>query len=112
MSILAPMNGSTTIDTTFISLVTDFGFKRIFGSEKRKHLLIRFLNALLGDGITVTDVKFLQTEKLPEHMDGKRIIYDVSFLTPTSITMERNRHGWFRTGYGGDVWIHGHRRMA
>ncbi len=75
------MNGSTTIDTTFISLVTDFGFKRIFGSEKRKHLLIRFLNALLGDGITVTDVKFLQTEKLPEHMDGKRIIYDVSFHT-------------------------------
>ena len=75
------MGRSLHIDTTFISLVTDFGFKRIFGSAERKHLLIRFLNALLGEEITVTDVKFLQTEKQPEYIDGKRIIYDVSFHT-------------------------------
>lgn len=65
--------------TVFINLRTDFGFKRIFGSVKRKNLLIRFLNALLGDVITVTDVVYIPSEKMPDSMDGKRIIYDVCF---------------------------------
>ena len=34
---------------TFVNPFTDFGFKRIFGNEESKPLLISFLNDLLTD---------------------------------------------------------------
>ncbi len=34
------------IKETFMNLMTDFGFKRLFGTEKFKSVLIRFLNIL------------------------------------------------------------------
>ena len=63
--------------TTFINIQTDYGFKRIFGTPKNKRILIRFLNALLGEGVSVTDVVYHDKEMLPEDENGKRIIYDV-----------------------------------
>ncbi len=33
----------------YINLFTDFGFKKIFGEEPNKDLLINFLNELLRD---------------------------------------------------------------
>lgn len=67
-------------DTTeFINLRTDFGFKRIFGSEEGKYILIRFLSTLLENTITVADVTYIPKEHLPDRVDGKRIIYDVRF---------------------------------
>ena len=63
--------------TTFINIQTDYGFKRMFGTPKNKHILIRFLNALLGDAVSVTDVVYHDKEMLPRDEDGKRIIYDV-----------------------------------
>lgn len=63
--------------TTFINIQTDYGFKRIFGTPKNKRILIRFLNALLGNSISVTDVVYHDKEMLPEDENGKRIIYDV-----------------------------------
>ena len=39
--------------TKYIDLMTDFGFKRIFGEEANKDLLIDFLNSALNiDGET------------------------------------------------------------
>lgn len=64
-------------DGEFIILTTDFGFKRIFGSEKRKGLLIRFLNALFEGELVVEDVRFRDKEVLPLEGIHKRIIYDI-----------------------------------
>lgn len=48
---------------TFMNLMTDFGFKRLFGTEKFKHILIRFLNILFKeDGIQVGDVIYHDKE--------------------------------------------------
>ncbi|MDX2306434.1 MAG: PD-(D/E)XK nuclease family transposase, partial [Microscillaceae bacterium] len=33
----------------YINLFTDFGFKKLFGEEPNKDLLIAFLNELLGN---------------------------------------------------------------
>lgn len=63
--------------TTFFDIRTDFGFKKIFGSEKNKHLLVRFLNALFGDVITIKDVEFHNKEILSAEENGKRIVYDI-----------------------------------
>ena len=40
------------IEERYISLLTDFGFKRIFGTKPNKDLLINFLNSLF-DGFQV-----------------------------------------------------------
>ena len=45
------------IESATINLLTDFGFKRIFGTEAYKKNLIRFLNAFLKEDIgTIRDV--------------------------------------------------------
>lgn len=42
----------------YISLLTDFGFKRIFGTDLNKDLLINFLNSLFNGEEVIKDVKF------------------------------------------------------
>ena len=42
------MNGRLVTDR-YINPLTDFGFKRIFGTEPNKALLIDFLNVILPD---------------------------------------------------------------
>ena len=46
----------------YISLLTDFGFKRIFGTAPNKDLLINFLNSLFGKEQVIRDVKFLNCD--------------------------------------------------
>ena len=65
------------ITSTFINIRTDYGFKRIFGTPKNKKILIRFLNALLGDGVRILDVVYHDKEVLAADDDGKRIVYDI-----------------------------------
>ncbi|MEE1346284.1 MAG: PD-(D/E)XK nuclease family transposase, partial [Bacteroidales bacterium] len=43
----------------FINPFTDAGFKRIFGCEVNKDLLMHFLNLLLVDRYVISDVTFL-----------------------------------------------------
>lgn len=67
-----------TDKNTFMNVLTDFAFKRLFGSKERKCILIRFLNILFEkDGLTVTDVTYHDKEILPHDEDGKVIKYDV-----------------------------------
>ena len=62
----------------FINPFTDVGFKRIFGQEINKDLLIDFLNALLDGERQVKDIKFLNKELLPIfESDRGLMIYDV-----------------------------------
>ena len=85
----------------FINLMTDFGFKRMFGSKKRKHILIRFLNILFEkDGITIDDVDFQNKEILPARSDGKKIVYDIYCTTPKDkehiiLEMQQIYHDFF-----------------
>ena len=51
----------------YISLLTDFGFKRIFGTAMNKDLIICFLNSLFNGRQVVKGVSYLN----PEHVGGK-----------------------------------------
>ena len=63
---------------TFMNLMTDFAFKKLFGEQANKRILLRFLNILFApEGKEVRDVTFLDKEVLPEGPDGKRILYDI-----------------------------------
>ncbi len=45
----------------YINPFTDFGFKKLFGSEFNKELLIDFLNQVLGEREQVQDLTYLNT---------------------------------------------------
>lgn len=61
----------------YISLLTDFGFKRIFGTAPNKALLINFLNSLFDGAQVVRDVKYLNTEHFGETASARKAIFDV-----------------------------------
>lgn len=56
---------------------TDFGFKKLFGTEMNKELLISFLNALLPDRQEIVDVTYLNTEHLGTLERDRRAVFDV-----------------------------------
>lgn len=65
----------------FINPFTDIGFKKIFGQEVSKDLLIDFLNDLLKDEKNICDIRFLDKELLPEFMGDRGVIYDIHCIT-------------------------------
>ena len=69
--------------TERINPFTDAGYKRIFGQEPSKDLLISFLNGLLEGERKITDVTFLDKEQLRESDESRTLIYDVFCKTDT-----------------------------
>ena len=61
----------------YINLFTDFGFKKLFGEEPNKDLLIALLNDLLGNKEHITDLTYLKNERLPETEGDRRAVYDL-----------------------------------
>ena len=58
-------------------MLTDFGFKRIFGSKPNKDLLINFLNSLFKKEQVITDVKYLNSEHIGDVYTDRKAIFDV-----------------------------------
>ena len=65
----------------YINPLTDFGFKRIFGTEFNKELLVSFLNAILDGERVITDVTFKNSEHLGTSERERRAIFDVYCTT-------------------------------
>ena len=61
----------------YISLLTDFGFKRIFGTVPNKALLIDFLNSLFDGEQVIRDVTFLNSEHVGDVYAERKAIFDV-----------------------------------
>jgi predicted transposase/invertase (TIGR01784 family) len=61
----------------FVNPYTDFGFKKLFGEEKNKHLLISFLNDLLTEKELIVDLTFNNTEQLPDAGSHRKAIFDI-----------------------------------
>ena len=64
-------------DDRYISLLTDFGFKRIFGTTPNKDLLINFLNSLFEGFQVIKDVKYLNSEHVGDVYAERKAIFDV-----------------------------------
>ena len=61
----------------YINPYTDFGFKKLFGTELNKDLLISFLNALFDGKQVITDVRYMNSEHLGIYSGERRAIFDV-----------------------------------
>ena len=65
----------------FINPFSDIGFKRIFGQEFSKPLLMSFLNSLLVGEKTIVDITFLDKEQPAIYDEDRSLIYDISCKT-------------------------------
>lgn len=61
----------------YINPFTDFGFKKIFGEEASKPLLLDFLNALLPQQKKITNLSFKDKEQLGQTEADRKAIYDI-----------------------------------
>ena len=71
----------------FLDPKNDIAFKRIFGTEKNKDILIHFLNDILNlkDNEEITDVEFLSTVQDPDIASKKQSLVDVLCKDKTGI---------------------------
>lgn len=61
----------------YINPFTDFGFKKLFGSEPNKGLLIDFLNQVLPTKHSVKDLTYARTEQLGNSEADRKAIFDL-----------------------------------
>ena len=74
--------GNSEMNGRYINPYTDFGFKKLFGTEMNKDLLISFLNALFnGRKQEITDVQYLNVEQLGMGYGDRRAVFDVYCMT-------------------------------
>lgn len=61
----------------YINPYTDFGFKKLFGEEANKDLLIDFLNQLLPIHHQIAELKFRNSESLADMSHERKAIFDI-----------------------------------
>lgn len=61
----------------YINPYTDFGFKKLFGEEANKDLLIDFLNQLLPPHHQIADLSFKNVENLSDLPTERKAIFDI-----------------------------------
>ena len=65
------------IKDRYINPYTDFGFKKLFGTEVNKELLISFINSLLHGREKIKNLTYLNTEQLGTSETDRRAVFDV-----------------------------------
>ena len=64
------------IKAKYINLMVDWSFKRVFGTEVNKDILIEFLKVIFPQ-FAITDITYIPTEQLGIMEDDRKAIFDV-----------------------------------
>ncbi|NES22363.1 MAG: Rpn family recombination-promoting nuclease/putative transposase [Symploca sp. SIO3E6] len=84
----------------YINLLTDFGFKRLFGTEPNKELLIDFLNVMLPPQHTVQDVSYRNNENLGNTPLDRKAIFDIYCESKTGekfiVELQKAKQNYFK----------------
>jgi predicted transposase/invertase (TIGR01784 family) len=85
----------------YINPYTDFGFKKLFGTEPNKDILISFLNALFeGDRKPIVDLHYLNTAVLGPYYGDRSSVFDVYCMTEDDthfvVEMQRSDQPFFK----------------
>ena len=62
----------------YIDLLTDYGFKRVFGTEVNKDLLIDFLNQLFRGRKVIKDLTYNKNEHVGDTTETGSVIFDLT----------------------------------
>jgi predicted transposase/invertase (TIGR01784 family) len=84
----------------YLDLFTDYGFKKIFGEEANKAILIDFLNSLLPIDSPIKDLTFKNTEKLSRRPIDRKAIYDIYCENERGekfiVELQKNKQDFFK----------------
>ncbi len=84
----------------YLNLLTDYAFKRIFGSESCKDLLIDFLNELIEDQGRIIQLKYLPNEQLGKNEEDRKAIFDIYCQTDCNkyfiVELQKVRQAYFK----------------
>ena len=62
----------------YVNPFTDYGFKRLFGEEPSKELLLDFLNELLSDEQgKIANLTYLKTDRLGTTAEQRKAVFDL-----------------------------------
>ena len=61
----------------YVNPYTDFGFKKLFGIEMNKYLILSFINTLLHGKEKIKSLTYLNTEHLGINETDRRAVFDV-----------------------------------
>ena len=61
----------------YIDPTSDFGFKKLFGDEANKDLLIDFLNSMLPEQYQIDDLSFNKNDHQFDNKEDRRVIFDI-----------------------------------
>ncbi len=95
----------------YIDLTTDYGFKRIFGTEVNKDLLMDFLNELFQGKKIIKDLVYNKNEHVGDTAEQGNVIFDLTCTTDDDsqfiIEVQRSKQTYFkeRTIYYGSKLI-------
>ena len=67
---------SEIIKAKYIDLMVDWSFKRVFGTEVNKDILIEFLKVIVPQ-FAITDITYIPTEQLGIMEEDRKAIFDV-----------------------------------
>lgn len=84
----------------YINPLTDFGFKRLFGTEMNKLLLIDFLNQILPERHHIKDLRYSRNEQIPQSDVDRKAIFDL-FCTSESgerfiVELQKAKQNYFK----------------
>lgn len=65
------------MNTKYINPYTDFGFKKLFGEDASKDLLVDFLNQLLPAHHQINELHFKNSEKINDTPSERKAIFDI-----------------------------------
>jgi predicted transposase/invertase (TIGR01784 family) len=84
----------------YINPFTDFGFKKLFGSEPNKDLLIDFLNQVLPGKHRVKDLTYTRTEQLGNTETDRKAIFDLYCMGENGerfiVEMQKAKQNFFK----------------
>ncbi|NBC07082.1 MAG: Rpn family recombination-promoting nuclease/putative transposase [Bacteroidetes bacterium] len=65
------------LEGRYINPLTDFGFKKLFGTEPNKALLINFLNQILPKRHTIRDLSYSRNEQMGLNELDRKAVFDL-----------------------------------
>lgn len=84
----------------YINPFTDFGFKKLFGEEPHKELLISFLNTLLPEKHQIADLQYTRNEYQGVSIMDRKAIFDLTCMSPSGerfiVELQKAKQNYFK----------------
>ena len=84
----------------YLNPLTDFGFKKLFGEEPNKDLLISFLNTLLPEQHQISELSYTKNEYQGISAADRKVIFDLNCMSPSGerfiVELQRVKQIYFK----------------